>query len=136
MAGFPAVFRMPSWHSRIVHVVGTTGLGADELEAAARLFADSTANAVVAANFAIGAVLLMRFCELAAPHMDGVEDFDTTCYGLSEIRTAVTHPSGSASSFKTASRTRSRSAEIPRDSCRKSTSARPSSRRRIKAFSR
>jgi len=28
---------------------------------------------VVAPNFAIGAVLLMRFCELAAPHMDGVE---------------------------------------------------------------
>jgi len=32
-----------------------------------------TANAVIAANFAIGAVLLMRFCELAAPHMEGVE---------------------------------------------------------------
>ena len=27
----------------------------------------------MAPNFAIGAVLLMRFCELAAPHMDGVE---------------------------------------------------------------
>ena len=36
-------------------------------------FAASKANAIVAANFAIGAVLLMRFCELAAPHMDGVE---------------------------------------------------------------
>jgi 4-hydroxy-tetrahydrodipicolinate reductase len=54
-------------------VVGTTGLGEAELTAAAVLFADSTANAVVAANFAIGAVLLMRFCELAAPYMDGVE---------------------------------------------------------------
>jgi 4-hydroxy-tetrahydrodipicolinate reductase len=53
--------------------VGTTGLGDAELEAAAQLFADSPANAVVAPNFAIGAVLLMRFCELAAPHMDGVE---------------------------------------------------------------
>jgi len=54
-------------------VVGTTGLADAELEAAARLFADSEANAVVAPNFAIGAVLLLRFCELAAPHMDGVE---------------------------------------------------------------
>jgi 4-hydroxy-tetrahydrodipicolinate reductase len=54
-------------------VVGTTGLSEDDLSAAAQLFADSTANAVIAANFAIGAVLLMRFCELAAPHMDGVE---------------------------------------------------------------
>jgi 4-hydroxy-tetrahydrodipicolinate reductase len=54
-------------------VVGTTGLSDTELEAAAVLFAESAANAIVAANFAIGAVLLMRFCELAAPHMDGVE---------------------------------------------------------------
>jgi 4-hydroxy-tetrahydrodipicolinate reductase len=54
-------------------VVGTTGLTDADLEAAARLFAEAKANAVVAANFAIGAVLLMRFCELAAPHMDGVE---------------------------------------------------------------
>jgi 4-hydroxy-tetrahydrodipicolinate reductase len=54
-------------------VIGTTGLSDADLDAAAELFAASTANAVVAANFAIGAVLLMRFCELAAPHMDGVE---------------------------------------------------------------
>lgn len=54
-------------------VVGTTGLSDADLDAAAQLFADSKANAVIAANFAIGAVLLMRFCELAAPHMDNVE---------------------------------------------------------------
>jgi 4-hydroxy-tetrahydrodipicolinate reductase len=54
-------------------VVGTTGLTETELAGAANLFTASTANAIVAANFAIGAVLLMRFCELAAPHMDGVE---------------------------------------------------------------
>jgi 4-hydroxy-tetrahydrodipicolinate reductase len=54
-------------------VVGTTGLSDADLEAASELFAHVTANAVIAANFAIGAVLLMRFCELAAPHMDGVE---------------------------------------------------------------
>jgi 4-hydroxy-tetrahydrodipicolinate reductase len=54
-------------------VVGTTGLSDADLDAAAQLFADANANAIVAANFAIGAVLLMRFSELAAPHMDGVE---------------------------------------------------------------
>jgi 4-hydroxy-tetrahydrodipicolinate reductase len=65
---------LPVYAQEGIHaVVGTTGLGDAELEEAARLFADSAANAVVAPNFAIGAVLLMRFCELAAPHMDGVE---------------------------------------------------------------
>jgi 4-hydroxy-tetrahydrodipicolinate reductase len=65
---------LPLYAAQGLHaVVGTTGLSEAELEAAARLFADSSANAIVAANFAIGAVLLMRFCELAAPHMDGVE---------------------------------------------------------------
>jgi 4-hydroxy-tetrahydrodipicolinate reductase len=54
-------------------VVGTTGLSASDLEQVNQSFASSRANAVVAANFAIGAVLLMRFCELAAPFMDGVE---------------------------------------------------------------
>jgi len=55
-------------------VVGTTGLGEDDLAAAAAAFgAPGGPNAVVAANFAIGAVLLLRFCELAAPFMSGVE---------------------------------------------------------------
>ncbi|MGH9088155.1 MAG: 4-hydroxy-tetrahydrodipicolinate reductase [Acidimicrobiales bacterium] len=54
-------------------VVGTTGLGPDDLAELGRWFDGSRANAVVAPNFAIGAVLLVRLCELAAPHMDGVE---------------------------------------------------------------
>jgi 4-hydroxy-tetrahydrodipicolinate reductase len=54
-------------------VVGTTGLSDADLDAAAGLFSESAANAIVAANFAIGAVLLMRFCELAAPHMEAAE---------------------------------------------------------------
>lgn len=54
-------------------VVGTTGFGPDDLAALERAFAQSRANAVVAANFAIGAVLLMRFSELAAPFMDSAE---------------------------------------------------------------
>jgi len=60
-------------HHGVHAVVGTTGLDRRDLDAAARRFEGSPANAVVAANFAIGAVLLMRLCELAAPHMDSVE---------------------------------------------------------------
>jgi len=54
-------------------VVGTTGITAAELDALRREFEASKANCVVAANFAIGAVLMMRFAELAAAYMDGVE---------------------------------------------------------------
>ena len=54
-------------------VVGTTGLGGEDLEALRRVFAGEPANAVVAPNFATGAVLLMRLSELAAPFMEGVE---------------------------------------------------------------
>jgi 4-hydroxy-tetrahydrodipicolinate reductase len=54
-------------------VVGTTGFGDDELQAFAQLFDASSANAVIAPNFAIGAVLMMRFAELAAPYFDTAE---------------------------------------------------------------
>ncbi|HZU79282.1 MAG TPA: 4-hydroxy-tetrahydrodipicolinate reductase [Acidimicrobiales bacterium] len=54
-------------------VVGTTGFDQRELGELADLFATSDANCIVAANFAIGAVLMMRFAELAAPFMDSVE---------------------------------------------------------------
>ncbi len=59
---------------RGVHaVVGTTGLSDEDLAEAELAFAASEANAVVAPNFAIGAVLLLRFCALAAPWMDAAE---------------------------------------------------------------
>ena len=54
-------------------VVGTTGLVGEDLTSLKQDFDGVRANAVVASNFAIGAVLLMRFCEMAAPFMDGVE---------------------------------------------------------------
>ncbi len=52
-------------------VVGTTGLGADDLAALEAAFDRS--NCIVAPNFAIGAVLMMRFAELAAPWFDSAE---------------------------------------------------------------
>jgi 4-hydroxy-tetrahydrodipicolinate reductase len=54
-------------------VVGTSGIPPSVLARAELLFADSAANAVIAPNFALGSALLTRFCELAAPVMDGVE---------------------------------------------------------------
>jgi 4-hydroxy-tetrahydrodipicolinate reductase len=57
-----------------VHAVcGTTGLGATDLVELEQVFGRSEANCVVAANFSIGAVLMMRCAELCARHFDGVE---------------------------------------------------------------
>lgn len=54
-------------------VVGTTGFSEAELAEFSALFASSAANAVVAPNFTIGAVLMMQFAELAAPWFDTAE---------------------------------------------------------------
>jgi 4-hydroxy-tetrahydrodipicolinate reductase len=54
-------------------VVGTTGFTDAELVDLAACFAQSRANAVIAPNFAIGAVLMMRFAELAAPYFETAE---------------------------------------------------------------
>lgn len=54
-------------------VVGTTGLDPAVLDELGARFAATGTGLVVAANFAIGAVLLMRLAERAAPFMDGVE---------------------------------------------------------------
>ena len=52
-------------------VVGTTGFTDADLDGFARAFTRS--NAVIAPNFAIGAVLMMRFAELAAPYFETAE---------------------------------------------------------------
>jgi 4-hydroxy-tetrahydrodipicolinate reductase len=54
-------------------VVGTTGFSEDELAEFAELFAASSANAMIVPNFAIGAVLMMRFAEMAAPFFETAE---------------------------------------------------------------
>ncbi len=57
-----------------VHVVvGTSGLTPDDLADAERRCTETGVHVAVVPNFAIGAVLLMRFCEMAAPLMDGAE---------------------------------------------------------------
>lgn len=54
-------------------VVGTTGFTDEDLVELARLFPGPGPNCFVAPNFAIGAVLMMRFAELAAPWFDSAE---------------------------------------------------------------
>jgi 4-hydroxy-tetrahydrodipicolinate reductase len=52
-------------------VVGTTGFDEQDHERFRSVFTDS--NCVIAPNFAIGAVLMMRMAELAAPYFDTAE---------------------------------------------------------------
>ncbi len=63
---------LPTLAAAGIHaVVGTTGFTDDDLATFGAAF--STSNCLIAANFAIGAVLMMRFAELAAPYFDSVE---------------------------------------------------------------
>ncbi len=54
-------------------VAGTSGIAPADVEDLRARFDASAANCVIAANFAIGAVLMTRFCELAAPFLEGAE---------------------------------------------------------------
>lgn len=67
--------QLPVYAAAGIHaVVGTTGLGDDDLSAAAGAYPrGGTLGCVIAANFAIGAVLMMRFAELAAPWFETAE---------------------------------------------------------------
>ena len=60
-------------HLGLHAVIGTSGLSDGDLADMAKQLEGSGANAIVAANFAIGAVLLLHLCRIAAPHMEGVE---------------------------------------------------------------
>lgn len=53
-------------------VVGTTGFTGDDVKAMEDLFT-GPCNCLLAANFAIGAALMTRFAELAAPYMETAE---------------------------------------------------------------
>jgi 4-hydroxy-tetrahydrodipicolinate reductase len=93
-------------------VVGTTGFTDRDLAELREHFAGPGAgspNCIVAANFAIGAVLMMRFAELAAPWFDGAEIIELhhggkldapsgTAMGTAE-RMAATRSSSGAGAF-------------------------------------
>ena len=52
-------------------VVGTTGFGVEDYDEFRRIFTKS--NCFVAPNFAVGAVLMMKFAEMAAPFFETAE---------------------------------------------------------------
>ena len=54
-------------------VVGTTGFSEADIDDLRARFEASAANVLIAPNFAIGAVLMMRFAELAAPYFETAE---------------------------------------------------------------
>lgn len=59
--------------NRVHAVIGTSGLSDTDVAELDRLFGAGQANAVLAANFAIGAVLMMHFATVAAPYFDTAE---------------------------------------------------------------
>jgi 4-hydroxy-tetrahydrodipicolinate reductase len=92
-------------------VVGTTGFTEEDMADLRRGFAGPP-NCIVAANFAIGAVLMMRFAELAAPWFEGAE--------IVELHHAGKRDAPSGTSLRTAeriasARTASGSGAFPED---------------------
>lgn len=57
----------------VVPIVGTTGLGPSEVEHVRELCRTHHLGALVAPNFAIGAILMMRFCQEAARYLPDAE---------------------------------------------------------------
>jgi 4-hydroxy-tetrahydrodipicolinate reductase len=54
-------------------VVGTTGFTPQDLSSFSEAFGQGSAHCLIAPNFAISAVLMMRFAEIAAPYFDTAE---------------------------------------------------------------
>ncbi|MCP3975459.1 MAG: 4-hydroxy-tetrahydrodipicolinate reductase [bacterium] len=62
------------WGGRRLHmIIGTSGFDERMLTELADVWAGSEGNCLVVPNFSIGAVVMMRFAEMAAPHFGGVE---------------------------------------------------------------
>lgn len=59
--------------SGVVPIIGTTGLSSADLEELEKLASDAGAAAMVIPNFAVGAVLMMKFASEAARYMPNVE---------------------------------------------------------------
>jgi 4-hydroxy-tetrahydrodipicolinate reductase len=65
---------LKSWHEKGFHVVvGTSGFSESRLEELRSFWTPDAPGCLIVPNFSIGAVLMMRFAELAAPYFDSVE---------------------------------------------------------------
>jgi 4-hydroxy-tetrahydrodipicolinate reductase len=74
----------------VAPVVGTTGMSAEQVDEIARYAERSETGGAVIPNFAIGAVLMMRLAETAAPYFASVEVIEA------HADTKVDAPSGTA----------------------------------------
>jgi 4-hydroxy-tetrahydrodipicolinate reductase len=62
------------WRASGLHaVVGTSGFDANRLDALRDMWGSGPPNCLVVPNFSIGAVMMMRLAELAAPHFAAAE---------------------------------------------------------------
>ncbi len=69
-----AAGNVPRWRDTGAHVlVGTSGYTGEKIEKLRAGWGERTNRCLVVPNFAIGAVLMMRFAELAAPHFASAE---------------------------------------------------------------
>jgi 4-hydroxy-tetrahydrodipicolinate reductase len=65
---------IPRWRDSGANVlIGTSGYTTSRIEALKSLWVGIESSCLVIPNFAIGAVLMMRFAELAAPHFESAE---------------------------------------------------------------
>jgi 4-hydroxy-tetrahydrodipicolinate reductase len=74
----------------VAPIVGTTGMSAEQVEEIARYAQSSETGGAVIPNFAIGAVLMMRLAETAAPYFESVEVIEA------HADTKLDAPSGTA----------------------------------------
>jgi len=74
----------------VAPVVGTTGMSPDEVEEVARHADHAGIGGAIIPNFAIGAVLMMRLAETAAPYFEAVEVIE------GHSQTKLDAPSGTA----------------------------------------
>lgn len=69
-----AMDNLRRWHTMARHaVVGTSGFGEERLAEVESFWGDGSARCVIVPNFSIGAVVMMRLAEVAAPHFDAAE---------------------------------------------------------------
>ena len=62
------------WHTKGIHVViGTSGFTEDRIRKLRSFWAEDDPGCLIVPNFSIGAVLMMRFAEMASAHFDSAE---------------------------------------------------------------
>ena len=63
-----------TWHTMSRHaVVGTSGFNEERISEVEGFWREGPGNCLIVPNFSIGAVVMMRLSELAAPHFDAAE---------------------------------------------------------------